>query len=326
MLPPATNLPYLVAVSSPVSAIQKINKGRFVMRNKRCLLALLMVLFLGAALLAFAEPAAAQDPIHWGYGGEAGPENWGDLSPDYALCSTGTEQSPVDIPASAPINPANIRFTYQPTALQLLNNGHTIQVNYDPGSAMAVDGKTYELKQFHFHALSEHTLADQHTDLEMHLVHQSDDGRYAVVGVMMKRGVDNAALAPVWGNLPAEEGETAVEGVTVNAIDLLPAERSYYHYAGSFTTPPCTEGVNWLVLSTPVEISEAQAAAFEQIYNNDYRPVQALNARTFLGSAETSPAALPATGQSDHAAGKLWLGFGSLLIAGGLYLYRRQTI
>jgi carbonic anhydrase len=318
--------PFRILSNLPIWFPNQIEKGRFRM-NKRTLLDLLMVLSLVVGLLAFVTGAAvAQEMIHWTYEGEEGPEHWGELSPDYAACVEGLAQSPVDIPASAPVNAADITFNYQPTALNILNNGHTIQVNYDAGSSIEMGGKTYNLRQFHFHALSEHTMSGQHSDLEMHLVHQSDDGSYAVVGVMMQRGADNSALAPVWNNLPTEESTATVEGVTVNAADLLPAERSYYHYDGSFTTPPCTEGVNWLVLSTPIDMSDAQAAAFEQIYNNNYRPVQPLNARSFMTMAQASPATLPATGGHVFSIGLIWLGLGSLSLAGGLYLYRRKIV
>lgn len=284
-----------------------------------------LILILGLVLTLIAGAVLA-DEVHWGYEGEHGPEHWGDLSPEFAACSEGMEQSPVDIVATAPVNPAAIVFSYQPTALNIVNNGHTIKVDYDEGSSMEIEGKTYNLLQFHFHALSEHTIGGDYSDMEMHLVHQSGDGEYAVVGVMMERGAENAAYTPVWDNLPAEEGEVqTIEGVTVNAVDLLPADQSYYHYNGSFTTPPCTEGVKWFVLSTPVELSDAQISAFEAIYSANYRPVQPMNDRTFLSAEAAVPETMPATGGLAFPLQGALLGLGALTAGVGLYLRRRKA-
>lgn len=217
---------------------------------------------------------------HWGYEGEGGPEHWAELGyPD----ASGSEQSPIDIPAGTLLHDADIVFSYDSSALNIINNGHTIKVDYDEGSTIEVEDNTYKLLQFHFHYLSEHTIGGEHSDMEMHLVHQSDEGEYAVVGVMMDAGAENSAYAPMWGYLPAEEGEVeTIEGVTVNAVDLLPEVRTYYRYDGSFTTPPCTEGVNWFLMDTPVELSTTQIDAFKEIYSNNYRPVQPFNDREFI--------------------------------------------
>lgn len=290
-----------------------------------------LVLGLLAGLMTIAGTALASGPVHWTYEGEEGPEHWGELSHDFAACSAGMEQSPVDVTADAPVNPAAIVFNYQPADLKIENNGHTIKVSYPEGSSIDIEGKTYNLLQYHFHALSENTINGQHSDAEMHLVHQADDGEYAVVAVMINKGAENAAYAPVWANLPAEEGEPqAVAGVTVNAADLLPADQSYYRFNGSFTTPPCTEGVKWFVLSNPVELSDAQLAAFEAIYDFNYRPVQPMNARTFLTADEAMvaaavPATLPATGGTPFPLAGTLIIAGLLSAAAGAVLYRRNA-
>ncbi|MCP4363297.1 MAG: carbonic anhydrase family protein [Chloroflexi bacterium] len=226
------------------------------------------------------------------------------------------------------VNPADIVFNYQPSALNILNNGHTIQANYDEGSSIEVDGKPYNLLQFHFHALSEHTINGNYSPMEMHLVHQSDDGNFAVVGVMLNNGGENAAYTPMFDNLPAQESEAeTIGGVTVNADDLLPQDRGYYRYNGSFTTPPCTEGVSWFVMSTPVELSDAQISAFEQICNGNYRPVQPLNARTFPQAGEVTPQTLPVSGGQPFPVTNVLVGVGLLVaVAGLLFLYRRKTV
>lgn len=302
--------------------------------KKSMLLKLALPLSLLVGLFAFVSIAAASGPVHWTYSGEEGPEHWGELSEDFALCSTGTEQSPIDIPSASSTNPTDIVFNYNPTDVNILNNGHTIQVNYDEGSSIEIDGTTYNLLQFHFHALSEHTVDGNYADAEMHLVHQSDAGEYAVVGVLIKRGGENAAYAPVWDNLPAQEAEeTTISGASVNAADLLPAEQSYYRYNGSFTTPPCTEGVNWFVLSTPVELSDAQLASFEQVYSANYRPVQPLNDRAFLETAsmtsepagDIAPATLPESGGQPFPTVAFLAAFGVALTAIGLFLRHRKN-
>ena len=228
------------------------------------------------------DGAHGDTPPHWSYEGEAGPDHWGDLAADYATCSTGTHQSPVDILAPESQALTDIQFNYNPSALTIKNNGHTIQVDYAEGSSITVDGTTYNLLQFHFHHPSEHTVDGVVYPMEMHLVHADADGNLAVIGVLIKEGVKaNAAFAPVWANLPAEEVEpTLIDGATVNAADLLPADRTYDTYSGSLTTPPCSENVKWLVLTTPVELSVEQITAFSDIFEHNARPVQPLNDRS----------------------------------------------
>ena len=150
--------------------------------------------------------ASASDPVHWGYEGEIGPPYWGTLSPDYAACGAGKEQSPVDIPTGAVLNPADLKFNYQPSSLNIANNGHSIQVNYDAGSALEAGGVSWPLTQFHLHSLSEHTLAGAQTPMELHLVHKDAKGRIAVVGVMLVEGAQNEAYQPVLANMPAQAG------------------------------------------------------------------------------------------------------------------------
>jgi carbonic anhydrase len=247
----------------------------------------LLLLWLGSATVFASD---------WGYEGAIGPAYWGDLNPDYAACSQGAEQSPVDIPATAPVNAAGLRFNYQPSALNIANNGHSIQVNYAQGSSLEVDGAIYPLTQFHLHALSEHTLNGAHTPMELHLVHKDANGKLAVVGVMIVEGAENPAYAPILAHMPAAQGPGQdISGVTVSASDLLPADQSYYRYNGSLTTPPCTEGVKWFVMAAPVALSSDQIASFEALYSNNYRPVQPLNARAFLLTS-APPAVLPHTG------------------------------
>ncbi|MCL7474590.1 MAG: carbonic anhydrase family protein [Methanosarcinales archaeon] len=173
-------------------------------------------------------------------------------------------------------------FNYHPSALNIVNNGHSIEVEYDEGSSIEVENNTYQLLQLHFHSLSENTIMGEYSDMEMHLVHQSNVGEYAVVGVMMEAGSKNNAFAPIWENMPAEVGDIeTIRGVNVIAVTMLPENRTYYRFDGSFTTPPCTEGVKWFLMSNPVELSPEQIDAFREIYSYNYRPVQPFNDREF---------------------------------------------
>ena len=224
---------------------------------------------------------------HWTYSGETGPESWGELSEEWATCGTGVEQSPIDINSEIGASPVeSLTMNYADSTLNVLNNGHTVQVNYAPGSDIALNGVTYELKQFHFHSNSEHTVDGQAFPLEMHLVHQATDGSLAVLGVFFEDGAENEALAGVFENLPADEQEaTLVDGLTVNASEFIPADGDAWTYAGSLTTPPCSEGVAWTVMATPLEASTEQLSAFSDIFDHNYRPTQPLGAREVANGA-----------------------------------------
>jgi carbonic anhydrase len=234
-----------------------------------------------------AEAAATPTPVHWGYEGDVGPAAWGDLSHDYALCGDGANQSPIDIAELTESDLVNITFSYQPSDLNIINNGHTIQVNYDEGSYMEVNGQRYDLLQFHFHAPSEHHVTGQPSDAELHLVHKSADGATAVVGLFLLKGITNTFLAPVFDNLPAEEGPAETIDAEVNADLFLPMGKATFRYSGSLTTPPCTEGVSWFLMTLPITISAEQLAAFTDIIDGNNRPVQPLNDRTV--TEDTTP-------------------------------------
>lgn len=285
------------------------------------LAAILILLGLAMVFSPLAQRLLAEGPVHWSYKGSEGPEHWGDLSHDFSLCKTGVEQSPVDIPAHAPTNPGDITLNYKPSALNILNNGHTIQVNYDAGSTMTVGGKTYNLLQFHFHIPSEHELDGELKEMELHLVHQASDGQLAVVGVLLVPGAENAALAPVFANLPAQHQDAApVAGASVDAAGFVPADLTFYRYDGSLTTPPCSEGVKWQVMKNTVAVSQAQIDAFKAIFENDARPVQSLNERTFQ-----LVSALPTTGGVFELHLAL-LSAGVVLVVSGAILYRRSIV
>jgi len=221
------------------------------------------------------------EKLHWSYGGSGNPTRWGTMAEEYALCDAGNSQSPVDIASKTQPQEESqpIQFNYQPIALTVKNNGHTIQVDYPPGSFIKIDGNIYKLLQFHFHTPSEHTIDGIASAMEMHLVHQSSQGKLAVVGVLIEAGSENYFLKEILENLPETEEEAEVEGVKINVETLLPNNRSYYSYSGSLTTPPCSEGVSWNVMKTPITASAEQIEQFMEIYQMNARPVQPLNRR-----------------------------------------------
>lgn len=240
----------------------------------------LFVLLLGVAGCAHSDHAAAGHAAHWSYAGDTGPTHWGSLAPEYALCAKGTQQSPIDIKQTTSVDLPNLALHYSATPVEIVNNGHTVQVNYAPGSWMEVDGTRYDLLQFHFHSPSEHTIAGKHAAAEMHLVHKSKDGTLAVVGVLLEEGAANSSFDPVWNNLPSKPGAAQRFEATVDVTSLLPTDQRTYRYPGSLTTPPGTEGVHWYLMQEPVRLSKGQIAAFTRVYRGNNRPTQALNGRT----------------------------------------------
>ena len=236
------------------------------------------------ALVAFAgaAPVSADHDTapHWTYEGDHGPSHWGGLEADFRTCQIGKYQSPIDIHGAKAADLPAIVFSYQPSPLKLVDNGHTVQVTYAPGSFITVGDQRYELQQFHFHHPAEEKVEGKSFPLVAHLVHKNNEGKLAVVAVLLTEGKANDSIGNIWKYLPAEEGkEVAPEGASVDVGALLPATRGYFTFAGSLTTPPCTEGVTWFVLQTPVPVSSEQVAAFAKKYPNNARPVQPLNGR-----------------------------------------------
>jgi len=238
---------------------------------------------LEAILPAVAKAAEISgNKSHWGYIGAEAPERWGKLSTEYRVCSVGVGQSPINLSDPVKAELGELEISYQDSPLKILHNGHTVQINYAPGSTISFDNQEFELLQFHFHDPSEHTLNQRKFAMEMHLVHKNNQtGNLAVLGVFIKKGTENQALKSIWQNMPQQEmPEATIAEVSINALQLLPSEIThFYRYHGSLTTPPCSEVVDWVVLAQPIEASAQQIDQFIATVGVDARPVQPLGKR-----------------------------------------------
>ena len=251
---------------------------------KKITLALSSALLLLATGCSNTAPTHSTHKAHWGYTGHEGPSNWGSLSDDYKMCSLGRNQSPINVTHSLNANLAPIKFSYTTAPSDIINNGHTVQVNIAAGSYIVVDNKKYELKQYHFHTPSENHIHGKSFPLEAHFVHAAVDGELAVVAVLFEYGKDNKTLAKLWEKMPMEaHGKHELNNIAKNLMDLIPTNRQYYRFNGSLTTPPCSEGVKWMVLGKNLKVSKAQIEKFAHaVGGHNNRPIQPLNARMIV--------------------------------------------
>ena len=243
----------------------------------------------GSMLIQFITPtfSAAQETHlpHWTYSGAESPKEWGKLDPAYSLCSLGRAQSPIDVKNAKSADLPILKIDYHAEPLNIIDNGHTIQINYAPGSTLTVGDKTYTLKQFHFHHPSEEHINGKSFPLVAHLVHADADGHLAVIAVLFEPGTANRLIDTLWKNIPAEKEKAQdVPSVSVRVQDLLPSDRGYFTFAGSLTTPPCSEGVTWYVLKSHTSISLEEVAVFAKKYPMNARPIQPTNGREILQS------------------------------------------
>lgn len=225
-------------------------------------------------------PAVLQHKdIAWSYEDEGAPAHWGKLRADYAQCEDGPRQSPIDIHDGIRVDLEPIKFDYRLSQFRIVDNGHTVQVNPGEGNTITVMGRTWRLVQLHFHRPSEERIDGRGFDMVMHLVHKDDEGHLAVVAVLIERGAEHPVIQTFWNNLPLETDVELAPAAAIDPNKLLPETRTYYTYMGSLTTPPCSEGVLWMVLKQPLQLSAEQIAIFSRLYKNNARPVQASNGR-----------------------------------------------
>jgi carbonic anhydrase len=229
-----------------------------------------------------ATPAAvlpAGHASHWSYAGAGGPEQWGGMKAEFSTCSNGSRQSPIDIRSGVRVDLEPIQFDYRPSAFRVVDTGHTVQVNVGGGNSIEVQGRRYDLIQFHFHRPSEERVDGRQFDMVAHLVHQDPEGRLAVVAVLLDRGSAHPLVQTIWNNLPLEQNVEVATKASLDMNHLLPADRRYFTYMGSLTTPPCSEGVLWMVMQQPVPIATEQINVFSRLYPMNARPIQSASGR-----------------------------------------------
>lgn len=244
---------------------------------------ILFAALLSSSTFALAATHAGAQHGHWSYSGETGPEHWAELDPAFATCAQGQQQSPINIATVYSQQLDALNFKYQPSRIAILNNGHSIQHDYDPGSFLEVGAQRYQLVQLHFHTPSEESINNRRAPMDIHLVHRNEAGELAVVAVQIEQGATNKLIGEIWSKMPREEN--VINTFTTqkyNVADLLPQSKQYWTFMGSLTTPPCTEGVRWLVLKEPIQLSAKQITQFKKLFKMNARPVQALNQRAVL--------------------------------------------
>lgn len=222
---------------------------------------------------------------HWGYEGKETPENWGKLSPEYQMCDLGKNQSPVNItgPIHAKVN--NLEIHYDLISGTIINNGHTVQINdKNANDYLTVDGEQFKLTQFHFHAPSENQINGKTYPMEAHFVNQNKDGELLVMAVMLEEGKSNPIAAQLLSLLNDKENTpTNINGIDIRTF--LPEVSDYYRFSGSLTTPPCSEGVTWIVLKQPITLSKSEITKFKSVFKHqNNRPIQPLHGRLIISN------------------------------------------
>ena len=222
----------------------------------------------------------------WSYTGKEGPKEWGKLGRAYAECAEGKTESPIDIEHAAPANLPALALDYKAVPLAIVDNGHTVEVVYPGGSTLKIGDHTYTLEQFHFHHPAEEAVRGKLTDMDVHLVHKSADGKLLVIAVRfaMDRGNPNAVMAMLWPHMPKTAGATEKVPDIVNPGGFLPADRGYWTYVGSLTAPPCTEGVRWIIYENALSLSLDQLRTFMMLYRMNSRPLQDPHGRRIEGN------------------------------------------
>ncbi len=239
--------------------------------------------FLTLLLLGTSASWASEGQNHWGYKGETGPEHWAKLSHAFANCALGKNQSPIDITDTIEAEMPPLAFFYKTAARDIVNTGHSIQLDFPKNAGIVVDNQTFELKQVHFHSPSENTIDGRHFPMEAHFVHADERGNLAVVALLFEIGGTNPVLGKLWRFIPTHRGEAFGIADKLPPSRLLPKDKDYYRFNGSLTTPPCTEGVYWFVLKQPVTASREQIERFSRVMRHpNNRPIQPTNARPLL--------------------------------------------
>ena len=240
-------------------------------------------IFAGLAACPLCASTGLAEEHHWSYEGDAGPDRWGGLDAAEATCAAGHQQSPIDISGPISARQPQLEISWSKRPDTIVNNGHTIQLGFAEGDALKFGDRRLVLRQFHFHHPSEHLVGGKRFAMEAHFVHEAPDG-LAVIGVLMVPGQANAVFKKIVSTMPAEHGAPVAADPAIDPRRMLPAERAYFHYEGSLTTPPCSETVDWIVFAQPIEVDESDIARFGKLYPMNARPAQNRDRRFILSS------------------------------------------
>lgn len=233
----------------------------------------------GTSAPSTSSEAAPASEAHWGYEGDGSPEHWGELSAEFETCGAGKEQSPINLRDATPEDLADIEFAYAASTGEVLNNGHTLQYTPSTTQKVTLDGEDLELAQLHMHTPAEHEVDGKQLPGEIHFVHKNAAGDITVLGILLEEGAPNELVQYLLDNAPDTVDSSHISQEEVNISDALPASHEYITYAGSLTTPPCSENVRWIVMTQPVTASAEQLQAFESLIGKNARPVQDQNGR-----------------------------------------------
>lgn len=230
--------------------------------------------------------AAASPAPQWSYDGDTGPEHWGRLRPEWKLCADGKQQSPIEVAGGIAVDLEPPRFDYRPTHFRITDTGRTLKVDVGAGMGVEIRGERYELEHLQFHRPSVERVGGQASAMTVHFHHRGADGRVAIVAVLLERGeTAHPLVQTLWNSLPLERGGHYMPAsATIDPATLIPADPSHYLYLGSLVTPPCTEGVTWVVMKSALTLSDDQLAIFARLYPRNGRPLQPRNGRIVLES------------------------------------------
>ena len=221
-------------------------------------------------------------PVTWGYDGKESPEHWGKLSDQFAMCSAGSTQSPIDITDSLDANLKPLKLLQKFPAKEILQTNHSIQINFRDGNIIPIDNNTFKLKQANFHTPSEHSIQGKSFPLEAQFLHTDVKGSIVIFAVLFREGRSSPALDKILKQLPNESNKSVTLKSRLLASEMIPSNLDYYRFSGSLTTPPCTEGVRWIVVKTPMTASKSQIDALTALTGNNNRPLQPLNGRLIV--------------------------------------------
>lgn len=262
--------------------VRKYKKTFFRKNNSIILLSVVFQIILSGIFLLFSELSLAAEapPPPWSYDDDyTGQVDWGSIK-GYEICESGVNQSPVIISytKTADLPALNYSYTNTKGILRLTDNTFAVHVLGDAN--ITQDGKTYKLETIELHSPSGHWVKEKFYPLEIHLVHKDAGGEILIVAIFANIGNENPTLKTILDYSGLETSKTNFFPFDMNS--LLPARQGYYAYTGSLPYPPCTEGVKWRIMKTPITVSKEQLSKITRIIGRNTRLPQPLYIREIL--------------------------------------------